>query len=615
MQKILTVIINILISQHLSIFAMDGIDKLDHQLGEVINAIQFKTLINKRIEFYGKRYDSEMGCDYEESVAIPDNWRKITCFDARPIEEAVLYHMQHNQLLPTPKFVYLDIPKKPIDICPLSMEQRYKSHSIDNHRSPLSLQTLALIAFCQNKHPFLDHIIEKCEKVPPEVQTLVINFFLENPKAAIFDQHYRDRIVEKFHIESRLIFQSAHDAGLQAFLQKINLSNLSFKDLPEIQQTIEFYLKKRNNITIPITHCILKNWGLFHGYSSLFSPASCELARWLLCEKEGWYYLDTLLATCLSEEEHFLECFTLVRHYYMSNKVSLQTKDWLLQAASKGKSEWVRQLINANLYSALELNSTLLSVIIKSPDSNIVKLLIQRGANNLNEALHYACRSLKAMKYNVHLDDCTYDPYHPSASSEIKNKQNYCDIYSKIIRILLKNGADPNQLFYRSKKGIKKYYLRKNVRNKKNIQLLLHILAHPKRIRELDESSDLEYLKSLHIPVTSLFDNNSRLTDHDLYDYAMRVYTLAFEGCKTNNFQPLRDLIIDQHKKSTRPMETKIDIPACTQESTKNQVLKPTWLSFITSKSFNIFTKIAAMRFWFWHKMSAAYLFGFNANK
>ncbi|MFA6065636.1 MAG: hypothetical protein WC707_00460 [Candidatus Babeliaceae bacterium] len=362
----------------------------------------------------------------------------------------------------------------------------------------------------------------------------------------------RQELISKYiPIENKIEYTS--------YMQSTDFFKKNFYDLKkcnysmeELKILIEQGLNLHADMTVILRLFVLNNDMLFSQDKNC-SSGEYELAEWLLHEKNGRDYLSILLAQsaedifkkkkycgkdCFQDSGNctlvdndfngdfslwdcdeavsvFTRCFALAEKYnvvadaqqYMGNSIKLAVKNGYIDLLQFfiDKKLCTQDSLNEALFSAQTSYHVPLKKVL-----NVIKALKGAGANNFTEALRKVEKSFD------------------------------------LVPCLLEYGADPNVLFYRDEKGIKKLKL-PTYRYSVITKSLQALLLSPKRIIDNDEPSDTEYLKAEVHTINSIFDKKKKV-QKDLYNYAIHVYGLAFEAQKTGKYDQLKWYILQKHQ-------------------------------------------------------------------
>ncbi len=471
------------------------------------------------------RYDTIQSCESNDRLENTNN------FDVRPIEDMVLKHMNGSipeELVSYKTEKFLNYWKYLFDENKYKYPQMYTSYSYQN-TNYLDLITVKYIGLVNKNIPSLKKLCletltqnisqDKLNELKKNNSTnlpIIINYLLYDDKAP--NIMAKDKIIKHYVSFSE---QNQHITNIRnqnknfiGFLERhfYNENQLykTFTDekLPIVKEIINDYLNEKGSILLPLIYCILHNDRLFSDFDtsdnkniwpslnkSQFKKAK-ELTNWLLIEKGGQHYLKQLLYKCIIEKyfepKIFMHSLALVEAYN------------LLETTKKN--------LNSVMYN-----------LIKNNKVNIIEMLI-----------------------NLKL--CTNQVLNETLTLAGKEK-NF-----DIVKLLLKHSADPNKLFYRDKENNKRCLL--CCARYEDTQLLINLLLNKFRIIDKDEPTDFEYLthpKDQNIKtIQSIFvNNNKKIGQQEIYEYAMEVYKLAFEAQKTGDPKKLREHIINQYKKQS----------------------------------------------------------------
>lgn len=529
-----------------------SIEKADKQLLGIIKKINFTSQQSGAIAYNGgKVFVNWLDVFTEGKQSV--NLYNTSCFDVRPLEEAVLEHMNSN-LLKNKKYSYdmgkwLDKTQRPLRLIFLDWNGPVE-------KSALSLELLSCISFIKNND--ISAILEYLQKANEKRRKLAIHYLLSNPKASSIP---KEELIKKYvslqdapSYKCRFIDDNINIHFEKDLAQKAQFNNVTelLKNLDEVKEMIEGYLSYGAKITLPLRYCILYNNTLYKAHESDelldISENFKEFTLWLLCKKEGWVELDELLVqTALKCTEYsycvrqnniilFSRCLALVKSYDMLNKARERMDNVFCKiAASIINTDFLQCCIDEKLVTQKGLDNAFLAILQKKysqhdsrEEVRVLKILRKAGANNLDEALLCVGKFL------------------------FNQKDLFSRNYVETIFLLLDWGADPNVLFYRDEQGIKKCYLEPYAWYGAT-SILIKVLFHPKRIREEDEMTDFQYLKNQKLSsIISMFGDNQKEKQQDLYDYGENVCKLGFEACKTHNpedIQKLRQHIINYYER------------------------------------------------------------------
>ena len=511
-----------------------------------------------RAERYGNMIASD-GHRIKNCMKIndPDHNLKDKLFlDCRPLENNVIYNNNNNNNV-IKSHVYYSFcyyssccKHKKFDCCKCNK----KNKKVDNFElinRPVtwigptkndcqSLNSLSVRNLFETKS--YDDIISYLENIKKSSTSDVFNkyvyYILFDPRVPKVELEKKLNIIEKYVASAQdkvnyENFVELSSKNLEKYLkQKFTIENGCLdSELPNIMEKIGIYLDNGADITIAIRRCIVCNDFLFSGGNTsdknkvtLSLDQSTELAKFLLCTRNGWEYLACTLANNYYSK-YFMRYLALIRAYKVFSQAKKQMESVVYDLAYNGCNlKRLSLIIDQGLYTEDTLNKALLKCIKRGRRySEMICLLIKSGANNFDEALRLAGK-------NINQQEC--------------------------IKILLDEGANPNELFYRNKQGEKCCYLSSIWGHNYNTgfykgteNLLFRVLLDSRRVRDEDETSDIKYIKDQNIQsVYSVFDNGKDKGQKDLFEYVIKAYKLAFEALKTKDTRKLCKHIMEQKR-------------------------------------------------------------------